>query len=422
MLKIHSLIESVNQLVTGIQQETARLAQQRINEQLEAEVGLWLCRERHQRRHTVTGKGQAVCQRCGTREVKRFSRNGHRRRQLLTTFGVLTIRQPRVVCECGGSVRMPFTVLAPRQRWWEDLTAKIHRWAEWGMSLRQMQTEIGDTLATPVGLRKLNSCVHQVTPPTSIELSSVPPIVMLDAIWVTLLTDTDQHQVDALGRQRSVKTRQKMCVLVALGLYPHQGTWGILGWHLADSESQPAWEALLVSLEQRGVYRQRGVELLIHDGGSGLIAALNLLYPHIPHQRCTFHKLRNLYTAIQAPPDVSRQEARQFKRDLLRQIQPIFDAQNVQAAEKIRDKLCEQWHSTQPKWVKTLQRDWHETVAFYRVLARFPNWPRTALRTTSLLERVNRMLRRLFRAAGAYHTSAGLLAAVTRVLKPKLLI
>ncbi len=52
----------------------------------------------------------------------------------------------------------------------------------------------------------------------------------------------------------------------------------------------------------------------------------------------------------------------------------------------------------------------------------FPNWPRRFLRTISLLERVNRMIRRLFRAAGAFHSLAGLRAAVARVLEPHRLI
>ena len=63
----------------------------------------------------------------------------------------------------------------------------------------------------------------------------------------------------------------------------------------------------------------------------------------------------------------------------------------------------------------------NQTVAFYTVLEAFPYWPRSALRTTSLLERVNRMIRRLFRPAAAYHSRAGLAATVARVLTPLLL-
>jgi hypothetical protein len=55
-------------------------------------------------------------------------------------------------------------------------------------------------------------------------------------------------------------------------------------------------------------------------------------------------------------------------------------------------------------------------------LTRFPHWPRTALRTTSLLERINRRLRRLLRAASAFHSRSGLLSAVARSLIPLRLI
>jgi transposase-like protein len=90
--------------------------------------------------------------------------------------------------------------------------------------------------------------------------------------------------------------------------------------------------------------------------------------------------------------------------------------------DRQRDSFVVQWHAQQPALVATLCRDWSETVAFFRVLARFPDWPRLFLRTTSLLERVNRLIRRLFRAAGAFHSPTGLLAAATRVLEPHRLI
>jgi hypothetical protein len=337
-------------------------------------------------------------------------------------MGVLDIWLPRVICDCGGSVTIPFSILEPYQRLWDDVVGQIGRWANLGVSLRQMQNEIGETMGTQVGLRKLNEVVHQVRSPVETPLRSVPPIIMLDAIWVTLLEPTGATAPDRAGRQRATKAKENVCLLVALGLYPQSGRWRILSWTLAESESQAAWERLLVPLETRGLYRERGVELFIHDGGSGLIAALNWLHPFVPHQRCLFHKLRNLRSAIQTPPGLSRAEARAFKRDLLQQIQAIFAAMSPQAMARQRDAFVDQWHTQQPDVVATLCRDWSETVAFFRVLARFPDWPRVFLRTTSLLERVNRMIRRLFRAAGAFHSPLGLLAAATRVLEPYRLI
>ncbi len=142
------------------------------------------------------------------------------------------------------------------------------------------------------------------------------------------------------------------------------------------------------------------------------------MYPHLPHQRCLFHKLRNLWQAIRPPMALSRDEAHAFKRTLLQQAQAVFYASSADEAAHLRDAFCAQWHAEQPEVVATLCRDWPESMAFFRILARFPAWQRHYLRTTSLLERVNRMLRRLFRAASAFHSAAGLFATAARVLLP----
>jgi transposase-like protein len=423
MLSIEKTKESFNTFITDLRGALAEKVEQRVEQRLEADVEAWLHRGYHERRKKVGQRqGGAQCQRCGCRHARRFSRNGHRRRQLVTGFGVLDIWLPRVICECGGSVTIPFSIVEPCQRLWDDVTEQIGRWARLGVSLRHMQGEIGEQMGAQVGLRKLNEVVQHVHRPVDSTLTSVPPVILLDAIWMTLLEPTGTTHTDRAGRQRTTKAHEKVCLLVALGLYPQSGRWGILSWTLADSESQAEWERLLVPLDTRGLYRERGVELFIHDGGSGLIAALNWLYPSIPHQRCLFHKLRNLRSAIQPLPTMTRDQAQTFKRDLMQQIQTIFAAPSLQAMTRQRDDFVRRWQAQQPHLVATLCRDWSESVAFFRVLARFPDWSRVFLRTTSLLERVNRMIRRLFRAAGAFHSPTGLLAAVTRVLEPYRLI
>lgn len=423
LLKIKDSVQEFNSFLSQLKYDLLQLVGRRIEQQLVADVKNWLYRGHHERRQQV-GKRQsrASCVACGSRQAKDFSRNGYRERQIVTSYGVLNFALPRVRCQCGGSVRIPFSILQPYQRWWEDVLNQIERWAQLGLSLRQMQGEIGDEIRTQVGLRKLNQVVQSVKASPAIELTSVPPIIMLDAIWVPLLRDTDAHQKDKSGRKRRTKKREKGCVLVALGLYPQSQRWGILDWELAESEDQIAWERLLLRLEKRGVYRERGLELLIHDGGKGLIAALNFIYPHIPHQRCLFHKLRNLWQSIQTPDGMARKEKQKFKREIIQQAAEIFYAKTLAHAQALRDAFYQQWQDTQTDLVATLQRDWHESIAFYRVLDHFPKWSPKTLRTTSLLERGNRMLRRLFRSAGAYHSPSGLLATVVRVLQPMCLI
>ena len=412
----------INSFLSELRIKVADSACQAIESQLESEVDVWLYRQAYQRRWRVSRRSQARCQRCGSQRASDFMRNGYRWRQLVTDYGVLRFRLPRVRCHCHGSVKIPFSILKPYQQIWDDVCNRIGRWADLGLSLRQMQEEIGEQIGTQVGLRSLNKHVQAVSKPTMLELTSCPPVVMLDAIWVTLLESSGKTRADSRQRQRPVKARRKVCVLVALGLYPQSRRWGILGWQLAEDESRQAWENLLLDLAGRGLYRQRGLELLIHDGSKGLMAALNYLHPHVPRQRCAFHKLRNLWQSIQVPDPLSHGQSRQFRQLLLQPIRAIFEAKDSQQATQLRDAFCKHFAKTQPNLVETLQRDWQDTVAFFRVLKRYPNWPRSALRTTSLLERVNRMLRRLFRPKDAFHSRAGLIATVARVLNPLRLI
>lgn len=420
--KINDIGEGFKSFFSDLQQILVNQVTQMLEDQLEAEVSSWLYRGHYERRQQVKRQSQAHCQKCGGRKASEFMRNGYRKRSIVTQFGVICFRLPRVRCVCGGSVQVPFSIMKPYQQIWDDVVSQMQRWADLGLSLRQMQTEIGEQIGTQVGLRTLNKHIHEVTLPTFVQLSSVPPVVLLDAIWLNLLTPTGTTQKDSLKRERIVKSKQKVCMLVALGLYPQSGRWGILGWHVAEAESKEAWQDLLVPLETRGLYRERGLELFIHDGGTGLRAALDYLYPHIPHQRCAFHKLRNLWHSIQVPDTLTRQERTDYKRQVLQPIQAIFYADDERHATQVRDDLIQTFAQQQPDLVITLRRDWHETVAFFKILHHFPDWQRTALRTTSLLERVNRMLRRLFRPKGAFHSLDGLLATVARVFNPIRLI
>jgi hypothetical protein len=90
-------------------------------------------------------------------------------------------------------VHIPFSILEPYQRLWQDVVEQVGGWATLGLSLRDMQGEIGDQLHTQVGLRKLNELVHTVPPTVELSLRSVAPIIVLDAIWITLLKSTAEY-------------------------------------------------------------------------------------------------------------------------------------------------------------------------------------------------------------------------------------
>ena len=156
-----------------LQKQIQQLVEQNLNRSLEEEATAYLGREYHQRRARQRYRQtDAVCLRCGSRRRSDFSRNGHRQRQVLTQWGVVTVWLPRVVCQCGGSVRLRFSLLQPYQRFWDDIAEQLQRWASFGQSLRQMQATLNEQLQTDVGLRVLNEHLHAIKQPVATRLSS----------------------------------------------------------------------------------------------------------------------------------------------------------------------------------------------------------------------------------------------------------
>ena len=168
LYKITEMGSGIQSFLQDVDQALALQVTRMIENRLEEEVNLWLYRGYYQRRQHVNRRSQASCQKCGSQQACDFMRNGYRKRQVVTQYGVINFRLPRVRCVCGGSVEMPFAIMKPYQQVWDDVVFQIQRWADLGLSLRQMQTEIGEQFNTQVGLRTLNQVVHDVDQPTDI--------------------------------------------------------------------------------------------------------------------------------------------------------------------------------------------------------------------------------------------------------------
>ena len=377
-----------------------------------------LGRPYHRRRVRVSKRlrREGKCCRCGSRKSQRFTRNGFRKRLLLTRWGELCVYVPRVRCECGGSVRIDFGgLLRPYQRIWDDVDAQIQRWGTMALSLRQMCQELVHLHIGPLALRTLNQRLHQLADltPTG-DMADVPPILQIDAIWITCLRPNGRVRRDRKGRKRAVKGRFKCPVLIAMGVWPDTDRCEILLWHLGHSEDAEEWVTFLSILEEQGIRGENGLKLIIHDGGSGLCSALRTVYFGAEEQRCLFHKLRNLYTAIQVPDRLSAKQKRRRRKAIFKDFHAIWQARRYDTVLRRYLKVVRAYRHSQPEAVATLRRDFRSTVTYYHLERQFPTWERRHLRTTSRLERFNRRIRCRARAACAYHSDQGLLAMVAQ--------
>jgi len=203
-------------------------------------------------------------------------------------------------------------------------------------------------------------------------LRDIYPVLMLDGVVLARKTGAG-----ALRRP----------VLVALGLRP-DGSKEIIDYRLATAESQAQWEHFLTDLFRRGLEGAR-LDMICVDGGQGLLAALPVVYPGIPVQRCWAHKIRNLLDKVKAAD-----------RDAVKAgLHAVMNAPNRAAARKAAGAFARRWAGGYDKAIDCLRNDLDELLACFRYKT---IEERKAVRTTNAIERRFREVRRRTRPMGVF--------------------
>lgn len=361
---------------------------------------------------------QARCNQCQRNWRGWFRRNGTYPRTLAIAGVVIDLRVPRVRCHCGGSVDLSFSVFAPYDRLSLELEERLREAVALGLTLRQVGAVYASVNGGPLAKSTINARVLDVAGVSSAfhqgPLARIPPVVLVDGLWVRAFESTSETFVDAQGRQRVRVRRKKVGLLVAYGVEPTTGDWWVLDWERAAQEGQESWQRLLERLRQRGLTAEKGLQLIVSDGSAGLQAALEWvdLGVGVKHQRCVFHKLRNVAKAIKAALAQSDEEKRTQRRQVLQDAAVVYQGTDRAEILRRRDEFVATWQEREPEAVATLQRDFEQTIAYLEVqaaaLTRGERWEVRYLRTTSALERLNRTLRRLVRQVMMFHSDAGL--------------
>jgi putative transposase len=188
-------------------------------------------------------------------------------------------------------------------------------------------------------------------------------------------------------------------VLVAVGVTA-SGHRRVLGVSVALSEAEVHWRAFLDSLVQRGL---RGVKMIASDDHAGLKAARKAVFTGVAWQRCQFHLQHN------AQGYVSRVDQRQT---VARQIRNIFNAPDVNEANRQLQAAIKDWESSHPKLAAWAQESLADGFAVFGL----PPEHRVRMRTTNGLERINREIKRRTRVATLFPNSASCLRLVSAIL------
>src|SRR5215210_1547690 len=407
-----------------LQAEITDVVQRIVEQALADEVTALVGRARYERRQVATPeRTTAVCSGCQIGWATRLWRAGSYERTLQTISAAVRVRVPRVSCICGSTVRVEFTTIAPYERSWGDVQAWARELSGLCLSLADVREIVARENGRTLARSTLNGWVHQVADlAEALRRAPVPPVVMLDGVWITQLEPTGEVSTDARGRRREAKRRRKVVLLVAYGVDPVSGEHWVLDWERATAEDEPGWRTLLERLRERGVRTDTGLALPVHDGSGGLEAALETVHlgPGLLRQRCLFHVLRTIRDAVRGDPGMDRAARRARRQAVLRDAGEIRATTDRTEIQRRRQAFRATWRDREPDAVAALDRLFPKTLAHLDALAhareRGEAWQPRCLRATSILERLNRAIRQKARQAGAFHSERGLAAALALVV------
>ena len=190
-----------------------------------------------------------------------------------------------------------------------------------------------------------------------------------------------------------------MSLLIAIGITT-DGHRTVLGVSVSDSEAEVHWREFFKSLVARGL---RGVRYIVSDAHEGLKAARQACFSGVPWQRCQFHLMKNAtgYIPSQAMHD-----------EVVADLRDIFAAPDRAEADRRLQAVVEKYAATAPKLADWMETNVPESLTVFCL----PAPHRVRMRTSNMLERLNRELKRRTRVVCIFPSEASLLRLASAVL------
>lgn len=302
---------------------------------------------------------------------RRDTRNGAYHRTLVTELGAIT------------DLRIPRRRLVPYRPTFLERSARRTRCVDRvlrqaflrGLSTRETAALAETLTGVPLSAAAISRLARELDARVAAfhrrPIRLVARYLLVDGLWVSV--------------RGTSRRRQRRVILAAYGI-DEAGRRELLDYRQAASESSAEWTRFLGSLVARGLDPD-GVRLVTADGAGGIAAAVAETLPEADLQRCWTHRVRNLLGAV---PLAER-------RACLAGLRAIYRARTRRAAVAAYWRFAGRWRGRHPILVRRLEADLDELLAIFAL----PPAVRASLRSTNLIERAFRELRRRLRPMGA---------------------
>ena len=295
-------------------------------------------------------------------------RNGHRDRQLLGTFGAVSVSVPRarVVGADGKQAEWRGQTLPAYKRLTKQAEMLIAGAYLAGTNTRRVRRALCAVFSGAVGKDTVSRAWRKVRG----DWEAWQKRDLVGDELVRLILDGTMVKV------RLDRTSTTLSVLVALGVR-RDGQKVLLALRNMGGESTAAWRALLDDMVGRGLSTP---ELLIIDGAPGLEKALAALWPDVPIQRCTVHKHRNLLA--HAPKKLHDEVGADYT--------DMIYASTAKEVDAKRKAFLRKWRLRCQAVADSLDEAGEKLFTFLR----FPPEQWRSIRTTNAIERLHEEFKR----------------------------
>ncbi len=207
-------------------------------------------------------------------------------------------------------------------------------------------------------------------------------------------------QLDA----RYEKTRRdgrvlSTAVLVAVGV-SEDGYRSVLGVSVSISEAEVHWRNFLISLKERGLH---GVEYVVSDDHEGLKKALQTTFGSASWNRCHVHLQRNAFAYV---PKVA------MRKEVAGDISSILTAPDLDEAKRLLEKYVKKYETTASRLSIWMEENIPDGFAVFELDKKF----RSKMRSTNMIERLNREIKRRTRVCSLFPNEESLLRLVSAIL------
>jgi transposase-like protein len=294
-------------------------------------------------------------------------RNGYKERTLKTTLGELNLLRPYA-----RSGKFETKLFENYSRIDKALVSLIVESYLKGVSTRKVESIVGE-LGIELSHATVSNLSHEldelVTEFRTSPLRAYYPYLYVDATYLKVFNGTRFVSVS---------------VIIAIGVN-EEGYREILDIMIEDAESELAYKDFFSGLKERGIKK---VDLVISDGHKGIKSAASKSFIGSSWQLCSVHVKRNL---IKIVPKKDLEEVLSYLDDVLY-------AKDIQDAHTIGHGMIATYETSHPKLATYLESNLGDVMTFLT----FPKEHHKKIRSTNVLERFNKEVKRRTKVIGAF--------------------